>query len=65
MTTEHTYTVGRVNLAPTPYSPAWSPDYGKLVAANLAIARLKAALQRCIPADDEAARLNHEALLES
>ena len=85
MTTERSYTVGRIghcgtslpaNDWPVPlaktnkgiapdFGGVWPEDYGKLVAANLAIARLRAALQRCIAPDGEAARLKHEALLES
>ena len=68
MTTEPTYTVGRIIHAPdcaTPDPRPWPKDYAKLVTAHLAIARLRAALQRCIAPDGEAARLKHEALLES
>jgi len=68
MTIEHTYTVGRVtplqSMEEFSQRP-WPENYDKLVAAHLAIGKLRTALERCIAPDGEAARLKHEALLES
>lgn len=69
MTTKATTVAGPEDLSNTiaAYNGVnrWGPEYAKLMNAHRAIMRLRTALQRCIAPDGEAARLKHEALLES